>query len=221
MTKKQLIRSLSDALIARNYTVVVGSTPGAAAVHMKIWNGLRLLVSLEFSHHRKDWFSGSLFLSKTTCFAYLLPGFPAQAYRRIGEFLTRSERHDLLDKEFHHTGIVDAWWVGFTDATCKSFITSHDLAVPRFLSQPQLIDQINGCKELTKHMDMVEETIRYAKRPTERRESLEFQPSKPKLRIAAPWFHGAELAIRHREPRLISTDYVELLAIDAWRSHNG
>jgi hypothetical protein len=186
-------------------------------VHFKRWEGLLLLFGLEFSCHYDERFTGSFYLSRSFHWGYMLRTFPREAFRRIGDFLTTNERGRLLAKEFQAPGVVDAWWINFSEKNCVSLIEAFDLTVERFLAQPDLLYKVQSCKELQDYMEMANATIRAAKTLTQLPSQCTNQPTKPKMNIGLNWYWAAELVLLTNKPALVSKDYVQLLAVDSWR----
>jgi len=176
-----------------------------------------LLFGIEFSRLYRERFTGSFFLSKTFEWAYVVPGFPKQAYRRIGGLMNKAERMQLLDNEFQEAGVKDAWWIGFSEASHLAFMEAHDLTISRFLEQPKLFELVRRCKEVDHHFDMVEQSIYLAETLKHKPAECRNTPTTPRLGIPLEWFWGAEVVLRKCEPKLVSNKYVELLARDAYR----
>ena len=82
-----------------------------------------------------DRFSGSFYLSKTYDWAYIVRGFPMEGFQRVGHFLSADERVELLDSEFCIPGVVDAWWIGYSNKSILRFASAVATGEPRFLGQ--------------------------------------------------------------------------------------
>lgn len=218
MRKQQLLTTLSIGLQNRGLAPVPGSCPGAASVHFKRLNGLVLLFGVELSRHYEDRYTGAFYLSKSFHWGYVLPGFPSEAYRRIGHFLFVEERKKFLEEEFQLPGVVDAWWIGFSQRTCDLFLEAFDLAIPRFLSQPRLFERVSVCPEVQNHIGMINQVSALVPSLSKEPSDCTHQPTKRIKAIGLEWYWAAEIVLRNVEPELISEKYVELLAVDAWRN---
>jgi len=217
LSRPGVIATLSAALENLDYGRVAGPVKGAAAVYYKAIDGLFLTVGVEFSTRYDDRFTGSFYLSRSLEWAYVVRGFPLEAYQRIGHFLDVAERRRLLDPIFAEPGVVDAWWIGFADATVSAFVEAVRLCEPRFLAQNGLRDAVLQCDGLKRHRELLDEIGRTAAALTAPPDVLLAQPKRYPAGVDAKWFWAAELVISSRRPEVLKPEYVGLVALDAWR----
>ena len=216
-TKKELVKRVALGLKAMGYYEIEGALTGSAALFYKQFSGLILTLGLELSTRYKEKFTASFYLSPSFHWSYLPKGFPKAAYQRIGRFLTIEERLRLLDRSFSEPGVLDAWWGGFQEDVVRHFLEAVQLSEPRFLEQPGLINEILSCEEIIKHMDMISQTISTANNLKEKPSGLSAQPRRLAAKTPAQYFWAAEIVLSTSEPDLVSSSYVQLLAVDAWR----
>jgi len=220
MSKRELLDSLTIALNKRAWTFLDAPVFGAAAVYFQKWNGLILLAGIEFSRVYKQRFTCSLYLSRSFHWAYILPGFPNEAFRRIGNFITYTERTAYFEVEFCAQGVIDAWWIGFNNSNRDLFLEALDIAKPRFLGQNCLAEQVLGCVELQRHVEMCDRVRQSVFTISNMPVVITHQPARLRQEIDLKWYWAAEVVLREYEPKLVSRKYVELLAVDAWRHQN-
>lgn len=217
LSRRKLTETLSARLGGLDYDRVLGPTSGAAAVYYKRIDDLFLTLGLEFSTRYDDRFSGSFYLSQSLEWAYIVRGFPRGAYQRIGHFLDAAERRRFLDPIFTEPGVVDAWWIGFTEGAAAAFVEAVQLAEPRFLGQKGLQDAVRQCEGLKCHREILQEVARTAARLTSPPDGLDAQPKRYPQKVGREWFWAAEVVIGSRRPDVLRLNYVTLVALDAWR----
>jgi hypothetical protein len=217
LSRRGVIETLSAALEDLDYGRVAGPVKGAAAIYYKAIDGLFLTLGVEFSTRYDDRFTGSFYLSRSLEWAYVVRGFPMEAYQRIGHFLDSAERHRLLDPIFTEPGVVDAWWIGFTDSTVSAFVEAVRLTESRFLGQDGIRDAVLQSEGLKRHRDLLDEVARTTAALTAPPDVLIAQPKRYPAGVDPKWFWAAEVIISSRRPELLKPEYITLVALDAWR----
>jgi hypothetical protein len=216
-TKKRLARAVTSGIDALGFQALEGPGGGAAALFYKRCGDLILLLGLELSRLYDERFTASFYLSFSFEWAYMLPGYPRNAYRRIGGFLTAEERARLLDQEFLGPGVVDAWWIGFQAESISHFVEAVRLTEPRFMAQPGLEGEIRSCEEEQKHMNKIRRVISMAQTLRNPPPTLHHQPKRRWEKVSPSHYWAAEMVLAEEEPQLISSQYVQLLAVDSFR----
>jgi hypothetical protein len=220
MKKKAVISRVAEGLRQRGYNFVPGRGAGAASVHFKKWNDLLLLFGLQFSRHYDERFTGSFYLSLSFDWGFMLRGFPREAYQRVGGFLLPEERARLLTAEFQAEKVIDAWWIGFSELSVDRFLEAHDCTCPRFLSQPQLAENVRSCAALKEHVEMIHEVIELSVSLNQKPLECEIAPEISKMKIDIEWYWAAEVILRRFRGDPVLRDLVNLLALDSWRYKN-
>lgn len=216
LSRKRLTGQLTRELERLGYQRRPGPAGGASCLY-KCLGRVVLTVGLEFSRHYEDRFTASYYLGPTFEWSYMLPGYPERAYVRIGKLLSADERERLLPPFFVQSGVVDAWWIGFTDASARSFVETVRLTEPRFLGAPSLVDDTLANEKMRIHVEMLRRVIEATKSGAVTKSELQQQPRRLPTGVPRPYFSAAEIVLREAKPTLVSPKYVALLAIDAWR----
>ena len=121
---------LEPGLVARGYERASGPTV-AAALFWKLKTPLVLTLGIEFSRLHDERFTGSFYLAPWFCWGFMPIDYPDAAYKRVGRFLTSDERARLLRAPYADPGVVDAWWIGFSEESAEAFVESVGLAEGR------------------------------------------------------------------------------------------
>jgi hypothetical protein len=216
-SQRQAIRTLSGQLKVLGYLGVPGPVSGATSVLYRPVHGLVLTIGIQVSTRYANRFTASFYLSRSFEWGYLPDGFPEQAYRRIGRFLSAEERTCLLDPFFSQVGVVDAWWIGFDKPVLSAFTEAVTLAEPRFVEQPGLVDAVSGCQALMRHECLLEEVASLARDMKQAPADLECQPSTYLKSAGAEWYWAAEVALRQQKREALKPQFVGMVALDAWR----
>lgn len=215
-SRRKLTARLTEELEKLGYARRPGPSGGEVCFY-KCLGRVVLTMGLEFSRHYEDRFTASYFLGPTFEWAYMLPGYSARAYRRIGKLLSAEERERLLPPFFSQAGVVDAWWVGFTEASACSFIETVRLTEPRFCDDPGLIDEALANEKMRLHVAMLRAIVELVSRGSPTASEFEYQPRRFPSGVPQPYFGAAEVVLRKAKPNMVSAQYVTLLALDAWR----
>lgn len=217
LSRKALIEKAEKGLQPLGYKPLAGPTTGCAALFWKRVEDLNLTLGFEFSTRYKDRFTASWYLAQSFHWGYMLPGFPTEAYRRVGATLPQSMRAELLESEFAKVGAVDAWWIGFNSRSMEAFLEAVRLDEPRFLAQPGLLERIHNCPEMQEHVGLVSRTKTLAKELTIAPRGMRHQSRSYFPAVPPPYYWAAETVLTEVLPKLVSPKYVELVAIDTWR----
>lgn len=211
-----------EFLLEAEYKIIPPTSADRIPVCRKIINEKYILgVGLELSSSFKGNFTCSFFLSESFVFAYMLPGFPQEAYMRIGNLLTPEERRKHLSNEFNQPNVVDAWWEGFTEENMKSMVYCVKACEGRFINQKHLYKKISECQEMKAHSEITEKVCKLALDDKELPVvKLTQQPKKRCKEIPEIFYEYAEVVLLKHEPEIINSRFVSLVAIDAWRKAN-
>jgi len=60
--------------------------------------------------------------------------------------MTERERYAWAPEKYRSPNIKDIWWEGYGKESLKNFESAFDIAIDRFLSQPNLFDMISASK---------------------------------------------------------------------------
>lgn len=218
LSRSELLAGILKSLLGQGYVQTPGPNPGAALVMHKHIDQLVLSLGVEFSRHYSDRFSGSFYLSRSYDWAYIVRGFPLEGYQRVGHFLSADERVELLDSEFCVPGVVDAWWIGFSDRSILRFVIAVETSEPRFLGQNGLFDRIVSCDGLLAHEELLREVISCVE-PEQASSGDSRQRQQITSKIPLAWFKAAESVLCRRRPDAVTKKYIDLVAVGAWRIH--
>lgn len=206
LTKRAFYDSIATALAGRSW-VRLPSAGDLTALLAKRSGALILTVGLIESVRHKERLTAELALSGHTQLTMSFPDAP-RARQRVGGFLTPEERQALLDPEYCAPGVRDAWWNGRTAESVRRIAEAIELAVPRFLGQPGLAEEIERSRG---HQAYVARLAAVA------------QTSVPPIHLAtrsppSEWIEAAyklltEAAPKHRRR------FAEEVAADAWRTY--
>jgi hypothetical protein len=216
-SRRHVIQDVSRRLEALGYRRVPGPIDGAAVVSYKAVDDLILTLGVQFSTRYADRFTGSFYLSRSLEWAYLPHGFPANAYQRVGRFLSVEERARLLQPFFSQRGVVDAWWEGTEAPVLSAFWEAIKLTEPRFLGQPGVITTVRECEALALHRVILEEVARTGRDLVVAPQDLNHQPSSHYKGAGPRWYWAAEIVLRRYKPDAVNPAFVGLVALDAWR----
>lgn len=212
-TFRRFLGDVEISLTSEGMRVVPGPLPrGACAQYFGRVDELVLLLGIERSGTASSMITGSFYLGRTFTWSLLFGDLPRTAYRRIGDFLDRTERTRFLDSEYSSEGVVDAWWDVRASESLRSFEQAIHLAEPRFLAQPRLVDEVRASARMRAHESAVRSAISCAA-PLEG----------PRIPASSPatgsaWFKCAEEVLSSIEPHS-NPQQVRRLALDAWRCH--
>jgi len=216
-SKKTLLREVDKGLTELNYKLTPVLTGSFASLHFKKVEEFVLTLALEFSKYYEDRFTASFYLSYSFELPFYPPGLLRElAYRRVGEFLTLEERRKLLDQEFCREGVVDAWWIKFTQESIFSFLETTQLCEARFLGQKKLFNAIRECSELHAMRELLGEIKNTASYLKTLPSGLMYQPKKYVREVSTEWYWAAEIVMKNKGGYM-AADRVTRLAVDAWR----
>lgn len=157
--KKKILGNLIGLLEDIGYTAVFPEEVGAIVqVSKKALDGLFLTIGIEKSRLYTDRYTASFYLAPCLCWSWVPSDFPKCAYRRIGGFLSKEERRQLLSEEFWGNEVVDAWWGISDNGEMMKFIDSIKMAEPRFICQESIVDMVNASKRMNEFVEIVKKT---------------------------------------------------------------
>lgn len=216
LNKNKLLDTIRVALNKLEYSAVPGSN-AAPSTFFKSANDLVLSLGIEISSTRRHEFTASFYLAPTFSWSYIPKGFPVNAYCRVGEFLSDSERSQLLDDKQVEPGLVDIWWSGFTEANALKLVQAVGITERRFLEQTGVVDAILNCDAIKNRAHVIIEISRRAQEDNYKpRHSRRFQPSQYAQGIHQNWYYAAEDVLVDSK-REVNANLVSSLAVDAWR----
>lgn len=217
LSKKQLIKSTKNSLLKLGYYEVSDSITGANGLFIKsLSNGYFLTLGLEISQLYNSRFTASFYLSKTTRWGSSWGDIPDKSYERIGFFLTKEERVELLGEEYRKEGVIDAWWDGFSQEEIEKFFRVVSIAEVRFLEQVDLFSKIGSSVEIKELAEYASTVFFLINENNIHDTDYQFIPLKPKDNIPIEWYKAAEKAIKIKNG-ILNQRTVTFLAADAWR----
>lgn len=216
LKKAKLIQLVKPSLLILGYTEFKDrDSEGFFA--KKLDNGLYLSLGLTIHRFYDSMFTGTYYLSPTTCWGATWDDIPNNSYIRPGVFLTKKERQLYLDEEHNKEGVIDVWWDGFCEEEIKNFIKVIEITESRFTNQPELIAKIkesSSVKELVKLSDETRDNV--LKNAIDG--LLSFQPLKDIDNVPLVWFKAAETVLKKKETSIpLNKNTVIALASDAYR----
>lgn len=216
LNKKTLIKALEKGLKDQHFIAFEDSFFGVSKLFIKIIKpNLFLTLGLETSRFEKDIFTGSFYLSKTTCWSCIWGDIPKESFKRIGALLSKTEKANFLGDDFEAT-VEDSWWNSNNTDVFNDFLEAIQTAEINFII-PELVDEINRSKDA---IDLYELSMKVISmiRNKEIIEDLDlkFVPEKEIDNIPKKWFNAAEIVLRNNN-EVINKNRVRLLASDAYR----
>lgn len=179
---------------------------------MKVNCNMYLSLLLIIDRYYDSMFTGSYYLSPTTCCASMWGDIPRDSYERVSFVLTDEERVHYSNEA---PNVKDLWWDGFNETDVDKFIEIVSLTYKRFYNNSDLIKRINQSKDVQELVKLSQKTIETANThlfdPF-----LEFQPEKKINDVPYEWFKAAETVIR-KEKSILNKNSVISLAADAYR----
>lgn len=217
LAKKMLIKATKDRLLELDYYEISDSITGANGLFIKsLSNGFFLTLGLEISQLYNSRFTASFYLSKTTRWGSSWGDIPDKSYERVGFFLTKEERIELLSVEFRKEGVIDAWWNGFDQVEIEKFLRVVSITEKRFLEQKDLFSMVENSIEIKEFADYTSTVFSLINENNIRDIEYQFIPIKTKDNIPIEWYKAAEKTIRIKNG-ILNLNTVKLLAADAWR----
>jgi hypothetical protein len=217
LSKKQLIKSTKNSLCKLGYYEIPDSITGANGLFIKsLSNGFFLTLGLEISQFYKSKFTASFYLSKTTRWGSSWGDIPDRSYERIGFFLTKEERLELLSEEYIKEGVIDAWWDGFNKEEIEKFFIVVSIAELRFLEQTDLLSKVENSIEIKELAEYASTVFSLINENNIFDTEYQFIPLKTKDNIPIEWYIAAEKTIKIKKG-ILNQRSVALLAADAWR----
>lgn len=216
LTKYRLLKVVRNDLMDLGFIEIKTTSVGTDGLFIKKKDlGYYLMLGLTISRFYDSSFTASFYVSRSTRYGSVWGDIPPESYKRIGHFLTREERKELLDDEFNKPGVVDAWWNGIDDLTVSKFILAIKRSEKRFLAQPGLFNKIDASLEIKKFSDQVTMTMNELSSDTLKEGNFHFLPTRVVDDIPLNWFMASEKALV-KSGSSVNTNLVKLLAVDAW-----
>ena len=135
-------------------------------------NGMILSLGITKSKIYNHRFTGSYYLAASYTWSMASPIFlPENVYERIGNYITLSERKNLVDKLFWN--LTDVWWLyndskkilNFVEAvriTQRKFISQGQNILPNLLNPNKYLDYknyISALNEILKNIDILNNDV--------------------------------------------------------------
>jgi hypothetical protein len=207
MTKSEFVRDISRGVIRFGFCRSPATAKGTIATFVApVGDTLVLSLGVESSARYKERFTGSYYLSRSFIWGYVLPGFPKDAYIRVGHLLSSEERAHFLDSQWNAAGVIDAWWSGYSPTSVARFLSAISATMPRITENLKLRKEVEACASLTQHVDIV----RHVGQSLD--EAVPLEGKKP----PSQFLFAARAAINALSAPYRSRAYVELVARDAW-----
>lgn len=217
LSKVQIIKSTKNKILELGYHEIIDTITGANGFFVKsLDNNFFLTLGLEISRFYDSMFTASFYLSKTTRWGSVWGDIPSESYERVGTFLTKEERTELLNEEFSKEGVIDAWWDGFKKQEVEKFLKVVEIAEKRFLGQANLFSNIENSIEIKELVEYVSSVFALINEDSIKDTKYEFVPLKTKDGIPIDWYKAAEKTIRNKKG-VLNLNSVKLLAADAWK----
>lgn len=217
LSKSQLIKATKNKILELGYHEIKDTITGANGFFTKsLDNNFYITLGLEISRFYDSMFTASFYLSKTTRWGSVWGDIPSESYERVGSFLTKEERAELLNEEFSKEGVIDAWWDGFKKQEVDKFLKVVEIAEKRFLAQANLFSNIENSIEIKWLVEYVSSVFALINEDRIKDAKYEFVPLKTKDDIPIDWYKAAEKTIRNKKG-VLNLNTVKLLAADAWK----
>lgn len=216
LTKSKLVKLTSVELSACGYTLFKDSISGAQGFFTKKI-GIDMYLTLGLIIHRfyENAFTGAFYLSKTTRWASMWGDIPRLCYKKIGDVLEQNENIVLSNENSFIDIDPIGWWKYKNQDTIKHFIEVVKISECKFISQQDLIKQINNSADVALLHNLAKSTILYYK-DINLNDEYDFLPSKPIDDIPLAWFKAAEKVLKTSE-YILNANTVKFLAADAYR----
>ncbi|WP_017733374.1 hypothetical protein [Nafulsella turpanensis] len=216
LTKAKLIKGVNKNLQDLGYLEFKDKVNGSDGLFIKVVNGCFLSLGLIISRFDESKFTASYYLSKSTRWGSVWGDIPKESYQRIGVFLTKGERYDLLDSDFTEEGLVDSWWNGNDKNGIANFLVAVKVTEERFLKQKELFHKVNGSSEIRDFVNFSSAVAKMIDSGFQEKLAYEFLPNKDLQGVPVDWYKAAEKVIEEKNG-ILNANTVKLLAIDSWR----
>ncbi len=218
LNKKKLINELERGLTKQGFVEFKETFLGADGFFVKkIQPNLYLSLGLVISRFEKENFTGSFYLSKTTCWSCTWGDIPKNSYQRIGFLLNDRKKTSLLGADYEV--VEDNWWNATSPNAFDNFINAVQVAEINFIT-PELIQDIEKSSDVTNLYELASKVITKIKEKKDN-EDLEFQftPLKEVDNVPRVWFQKAEIILKENK-QIVNQNKVRLLASDAYRIYS-
>jgi hypothetical protein len=150
MDKRDFLECLANELTEAGFRKVLLVTRGTVAHYCRqAPDELWLNLGIEVSSVWNERFTGSFYLGPSFTWGLVFPGFPNEAYSRIGSLLTIKERKLFVDADFNKT--TDVWWDGYSPNNIHRFVNAVTLTASRLVSKAGISDAVLKCPGVQRH----------------------------------------------------------------------
>jgi len=220
ITKSKIIRLTKKKLAELGFQEFKDTQCGTSGLFIKLAKDAYFLsLGIILSNYYEERFTGSFYLSKTARWGSVWGDIPQRSYQRIGQFLTQEEKSLLLHEEHRQYGVVDAWWNGNNDQEIDKFLKAVEITQDRFLSQNDLIHEIDRSVEVQKLEKLSSSVMSmFTKSENIQFGQTDFKciPKKSVDNVPLDWFKVAEIVLIEQKG-VLNVNTVKQLAVDAWR----
>jgi hypothetical protein len=212
-TSFSLLPALTELLVAEGYARLPLKL-GASALFCKRRHGLFLTLGVEVSRHFGHRFTGSFYLAPIFSWAYAPPiGFPARAYRRIGECLTPRQRRQVEPDA--PRAQVDVWWQGFTPENARQFAELASIAEAKLWKDRRLHQAVKTCAAVGERLEMFGAVAQELRRPRLAADPL-LAEVRQEEQVPRRWYLAAASVAKRRFPDCYQKHGIKMLAEEGW-----
>jgi hypothetical protein len=209
----RLITAIAEHLAVIGYQQL-SIRKAASALFFKRHGDVFLTLGVEISGRYKEAFTGSFYLAPTFSWAYAPPdGFPAKAFRRIGECLSPSQRKAIEPGATAKQ--VDVWWYGFTPANTRQFADFVKVAEPKFLNDKALVESVRKCTAIRDRLRMLD-AVRHAFEQHSLVDRKLVEQVKMDKGVPVEWYLAAAKVAREQFPECNQKHGIKMLAEESW-----
>lgn len=209
----RLVANIAEHLAGLGYRQLP-INKSASALFFKRHGDVFLTLGIEISARYKEAFTGSFYLAPTFSWSFAPPnGFPAKAFRRIGECLSPSQRKKIEPRATPKQ--VDVWWYGFTPENTQQFADFVKVAESEFLNDKALAQAVKKSSAIRDRLRMFDEVRRsFAQGALADRKFVE----KVKIDNGVPveWYLAAAKVAREQFPECNQKHGIKMLAEESW-----
>lgn len=214
LSKKKLIKRVEPGLKKLGYTEFNDITRTWQGLFVKkISRNLYLTLGLTIHRYYESAFNAHYYLSKTTTIGAVWGDIPKEIYKRPSFLLTDSER-SLLQEEKDNS--KDIWFDGNSENSILNFLNVIELTERRFISQPELINQIEKSKDIEKLFMYSKGVREFVKINNNITNSSIIVPFKENKDIPLIWFNASE-DVLSKNKEILNKHIIDRLASDSYR----
>lgn len=164
-----------------------------------IGDGFYNILFITFHRYDKGAFTGDFFLSLYPSFLYEELWKKRRSYRvRVARNLDLDERKSLLNPQYNNIDIsgADGWWYLHDEAAVNHFVKAVSCAEPRFISRPNLHQEVLNNVCLRWHyINKIRKVIELAYSSNIEGRKYQCVPKTDPDNMGEKWFKAAELFI--------------------------